>query len=356
MNILVVDDEQIQLDNLSIGLKRYGYRVFPVLNAKKALAIIQDPDANIHMVITDYAMPEMSGLELLKTIREQNRDIPVIMMTACGEKDIIIEAMRYRCDSYIEKAFTISELMAEIRRAETAILRNKKTDEIKKTTRKLVHQINNPLMAIEGFAELSKTHLNQPDKLRTYLGHILTGAQKIHSINKVILLSANARWISDVLHVDAEHVLKDCLEAFSGLMQLNHIHLKYTPGGTPMTIRTNKFSLEQLFNNLLLNAINAMEGAVEKTLKVNTFIDTGNTGIINIADTGCGIPKETIPFIFKADFTKKKGGTGLGLAVAKEVVDTIKGEIDVSSRPGKGSLFTIKMPLTNEKQHHTTTM
>ncbi len=114
MNILVVDDEAEQIDSLRVGLKSRGFKVFEALNAEDALKLLNHGSEKIDIVITDYAMPGMNGLELLKKLREKNKTLPVILMTAYSKKDLVIDVLRDSCNSFIEKPFTIDQLLKEI--------------------------------------------------------------------------------------------------------------------------------------------------------------------------------------------------------------------------------------------------
>ena len=117
MNILVVDDEVVQLESLRRGLRTRGYQVLEALSAEEALKCFTHSNMNkIDLVLSDYLMPGMNGIELLKRIRNHHGSLPVILMTAYGEKDLVIEALRNRCDSFIEKPFTLDQLMQEIER------------------------------------------------------------------------------------------------------------------------------------------------------------------------------------------------------------------------------------------------
>jgi CheY-like chemotaxis protein len=117
MKILVVDDDMVQLESLRRGLRSKGYQVLEALSAEDALNRITHSHTNkIDLVLSDYLMPGMNGIELLKKIREDYGPLPVILMTAYGEKDLIIEALHNRCNSFIEKPFTLEQLMQEIER------------------------------------------------------------------------------------------------------------------------------------------------------------------------------------------------------------------------------------------------
>ena len=111
--ILIVDDKRVQLKTLRRGLRTKGYRVVEAINGKQALHCL-GTDETIDIVLTDYAMPEMNGIELLKKIRHTYKSIPVIIMTAYGDKDLVIEAMRYRCNGFIDKPFDMKELLGKI--------------------------------------------------------------------------------------------------------------------------------------------------------------------------------------------------------------------------------------------------
>jgi DNA-binding NtrC family response regulator len=111
--ILVVDDKRIQLKTLRRGLRTKGYQVVEAISGKEALDHLVK-EIKIDIVLTDYAMPEMNGIELLQKIRKNNKTIPVIIMTAYGDKSLVIEAMHYQCNGFIDKPFDMDELLEEI--------------------------------------------------------------------------------------------------------------------------------------------------------------------------------------------------------------------------------------------------
>lgn len=108
--ILIVDDKSVQLKTLRRALRTRGYQVIEAMSGKQALSHIGKNQA-IDMVLTDYAMPEMNGIELLQKIRETNKTLPVILMTAYGDKALVIKAMRHRCSGFIDKPFNMDEIM-----------------------------------------------------------------------------------------------------------------------------------------------------------------------------------------------------------------------------------------------------
>lgn len=115
MNILIVDDDLTQLETLRRGLRSKGYSVLEASSGKEALNLFeQNKTDKIHLVLADYVMPEMNGIELLKKIREKSNSIPVIIMTAYVKNNLLLEVMPFNCNSVIEKPFTLQRLHCEI--------------------------------------------------------------------------------------------------------------------------------------------------------------------------------------------------------------------------------------------------
>ncbi len=115
MNVLIVDDEKIMIETIRRGLRTKGFNVIEALNGKDAIDLLHGTET-IDIVITDYSMPGMNGIELLEKIRLINNDVPVIMMTAYSDKELVIDAMKNKCNGFIDKPFSLEELLAEIYR------------------------------------------------------------------------------------------------------------------------------------------------------------------------------------------------------------------------------------------------
>ncbi len=116
MNILVVDDERIQLETLKRGLRMKGHTVFEALDAKAAFDHLHDPNKKIDLVLADYILHGIDGHEFLRRLREENKTIPFIMITAYSDKEIALKILKDGCNGYLEKPFTLNELIDEINR------------------------------------------------------------------------------------------------------------------------------------------------------------------------------------------------------------------------------------------------
>jgi two-component system sensor histidine kinase HydH len=101
--------------------------------------------------------------------------------------------------------------------------------------------------------------------------------------------------------------------------------------------------MRQVLLNLYLNAVEAMDPGGKLTVAVKAADEDGDV-LIEVADTGCGIPPEHLGQVFEPYFTTKPAGTGLGLAIAHNIVEAMGAAIAVSSRPGKGTTFTLRVP------------
>lgn len=351
MNILLVDDESVQLQSLKRGLRNIGYETTEALNAEDAYELVIDNSNMIDMVITDYDMPCMNGIEFLRKIRAKKiNNLPVIMMTAYGEKKLIIEALRNRCDSFIEKPFTLDQLICEINRAKANFLQNSDSHQLSELLPKLVHQINNPLMCIMANAEIGSFQVDDPEDnpedVKNSLSMIVEATIKIREINRRILILG--RGIEDTSErVNLKAILDDCLSMFKGLITLKDISVEKELNAAHLYVEGSRFGLEQVFNNLILNAIDSMDGRLEKRLTIGVEMHRAASSVsVNIQDTGCGLSPESIDKIFETYFTSKKNGTGLGLPVVKEIIERHKGKIHIDSQVGKGTTFTISLPIS----------
>jgi two-component system, sensor histidine kinase and response regulator len=348
--ILLVDDEPEQLRSLKIGLGGQGYHILEDVDGQAALQRLDSAKPGIDMVITDYSMSGMNGLELLSRVKERLKTLPVIMMTAYGETSLVIDALKNQCDGFIEKPFTLDALVSEIDRIKSIKLSNIDSHDVVRQLPRLVHQINNPLMAIAGNAELSLVHQSDQKGLTRRLERIIHAVEKIGAINKEILhLGRPLEEKSEP--VDIVDVIEESLTMFSGLLSLKNVAIERELDTKGLTVNGSKQSLEQAVKNLLMNAIDAMDEKPIKVLKVGAgSLDEGRRIQVRVADTGWGIPEDVIPRIFDSYFSRKKNGNGLGLAVVKEMIARHGGQITVESTVDEGTCFVIELPSADGAQ------
>jgi signal transduction histidine kinase len=132
---------------------------------------------------------------------------------------------------------------------------------------------------------------------------------------------------------------------FHGLLILKNIQVHKQISMGRMRIVGDQFGLEQVFKNLFLNAIDAMDGMAEKKLNITVTPRRDLTLVeIIVKDTGCGIRKELLQKIFEPYFTNKRDGNGLGLEITKNIVEKHGGKVFVDSNVGIGSAFAVHLP------------
>ena len=348
MNIMVVDDEKVQIESLRRGLRSRSFDVMEAENGEEALMRLDDENISIDMVITDYAMPGMNGIELLRKVRERNSSLPVIIMTAYGEKNLVIDAMRNHCDGFIEKPFTLDLLMEEIDRALLKAVENKNSRELSQVIPEFVHQINNPLFSISAGAELAICDLEKDntDVLRDRMTRIIKATEKIAEINEG-MKNLGRDTQRNLGEIDINGLVDGCIEMFGDMLKLKEVSVEKTLHDDGILVSGNRFEMEQVFKNLILNAIDSMDEMPEKRLRIGSELDKNSRFVcVHIEDTGCGIPEASLERVFKPYFTTKEKGTGLGLAVINEIVTQHKGMIDVKSVVGQGTTFDVTLKVS----------
>lgn len=345
MKIMVVDDEKVQIESIMRGLRNRKFGVVEALNGEEALRHLDDTDNSIDMVLTDYSMPGMNGIELLRRIREKDSALPVIIMTAYGDKDLVIDAMRNECDSFIEKPFTPDLLMKEINRVMQKALEKKKSRELSRAIPTFVHQMNNPLFSISAGAELALLNLDNDDSgaLKVRMNRIIKATEKIAEINRELRnLGRETHFNFENLYI--HEVLDECIDMFDDMLKLKGISMEKKFHNNGCMVSGNRFELEQVFKNLILNAVDAMDGMPNKQLEILSELNENGPFLsVQIADTGCGISDEALKKIFTPYYTTKEKGTGLGLGIIKGILEKHNGTIDVKSVVDQGTTFEVKL-------------
>ena len=344
MKVLIVDDEAVMANSLRIGLENMGYQAIKAYSGQQALELFAYEKQMINLVITDYLMPGMDGLELTKVLRKANPTLPILIMTAYAEKSLIIEALKYRCDGFIEKPFRLEQLTAEIERIMSHFFHNCTSDNLCKLLPKLTHQINNPLTVISGYAELILLHRDNAEMVQGYSEKIRDAVKIINRINRAIM---NGGWAKEDTFepIELNTLLDNCLEMFQGIFALKNVQVKRKASVHGLWVMGDRFNLEHVFNNLISNAIDAMDDQANKTLTVN-LRPSQDLSLVEgiIEDTGCGIQRELLQRIFEPYFTQKSEGTGLGMAVIKNCVEKHGGKVHVKSQVESGTCFTVSLP------------
>ncbi|RJQ16705.1 MAG: sensor histidine kinase [Nitrospiraceae bacterium] len=215
----------------------------------------------------------------------------------------------------------------------------------------VAHELNNPLNNISLTAETMKEDLNElsAEELKEHIQDIISQSERAKHIIEDLLDFAGARKSTAMEKTDIINVLAESINLVANQLKVSHIHLKKDIHKTPVFIRGNQSKLEEIFVNIMVNAIHAMKGSGDLSICAGPD-GQGKFITVEISDTGCGIPGKDLKNIFEPFYTTKQsgGGTGLGLAVTHSLVEKHSGDINVRSKVGEGTTFTVRFPLYEE--------
>jgi len=214
------------------------------------------------------------------------------------------------------------------------------------------HEINNPIQGVLTFSHLILDILNKEAPgsadLNSIKKHVTLMSQELERCGTIVsgLLSFARESSVEYLKTDINEVLKAVITLVRHKMKLHDITLNLSLSPLPVIISGDANQLQQCFLNLIFNAIEAIETFGEINI-YSKFDPSGNKALIEIHDTGCGIPEEYIDHIFDPFFTTKQEGegTGLGLSIVYGVVKNHRGNIKTESSKGQGSIFILTFPL-----------
>ncbi|MEN2985401.1 MAG: response regulator [Thermodesulfovibrionaceae bacterium] len=346
--ILIVDDNIDTVEILRKRLKAEGFETQEAYDGEEALKKVYEnhPD----LIILDIMMPKIDGYEVCRRLKtdERTKFIPIIMLTAKSDVESKVKGFDIGADDYIPKPFDYRELSARVKsllmRKETSekLLEEERTEAVRKLVDSLSHEIRNPIVAIAGFARKVYENLSEGDVNRPYLILILQEVERLERLLKEII-TLKMISLGFMENVDPIKITEEVLEEFEKEMEEKGIELQ-TEYNPVSEVYIDKEHLKIVLRNIIKNACEAMESSKIRILKI--FVgQTDRILEIKISDTGKGIPKELIKKIFEPFFTSKIYGPGLGLSVALTIVQYYRGFISVESEIGKGSTFTIKIPL-----------
>lgn len=230
--------------------------------------------------------------------------------------------------------------ITERKYAEQALLQAEKMATIGRLTASLAHEINNPLQAICNSIELIMDFPLPEEERATYMLSIRQDIERLMSITSDILDFARPR-ASLMVSTRVSEVLQKALNLADRQRKLNHVSTQvYVPENLPL-VNASPEQLEQVFLNLIINAIDQMPAG-----GLLTVYGTHENGEISVsfADTGTGIPPESLDMIFEPFYTTKRTGTGLGLSISQKYIKEHGGRITARNLE-KGAVFTVCLPV-----------
>ena len=205
----------------------------------------------------------------------------------------------------------------------------------------LAHEIRNPLAGIAGVIEIVGRDLPATSPAKSVVKEVRQEVTQINRILTDLLETARPRapeMRSSDLNTTVEHAV---MLARQQVMS-KPIKIEFTPGQNLPEVEHDSDQIHQVLLNLLLNSEQAIEGP--GLVRVAVF-EQNEAAVVTVSDTGRGIPAEHLPNIFRPFFTTKGNGTGLGLSLARRIVEAHHGQIEVASSLGKGTTFSVVVPI-----------
>src|SRR3989449_1036511 len=245
----------------------------------------------------------------------------------------------------------VKEQMAELKRTQAQLVQSTKLAAIGELAANIAHEINNPLTTVLGFASFLTERIPPSDPMREELGLIQEEASRARDIVRDLLQFSRQRDFS-LESADVNTVLEQVVSMVRRQGALNAITVqeRYAPNLPPVELDVSR--IKQVFLNIINNAVYVMPNGGSLTVRT----EVANGGVrIAFEDTGPGIAPEHRDRIFDPFFTTKPevSGTGLGLSVSLGIVQSHGGTIEVDTEVGRGSTFTVALPLRLEDESTT---
>jgi signal transduction histidine kinase len=367
LKVLIVDDEPGMrrgackcLQNFHVRLDEFGQDVgFDTEEIETGRACIEALKHGRHdLVFLDYKLPDISGLDVLGNIRQQNLDLLTIIMTAYASFEVAVSATKNGAFDFLAKPFTPEELQAVVHKAATQLLLQRHARALAEEKKRirfqflsvLAHELKAPLNAVQGYLWIMERHISG-DRIEDYDQMIKRSLVRIDGMRKLIydLLDLTriesgqkTREIRDLNVVD---VARHAMETVLPDAQQRKIRVRLD-APDPVPLRGDTGELEIVLNNLLSNGVKYNRDGGELHIRLRR--EDGHADI-RVSDTGVGMSPEQVSRLFQ-EFVRFKGdparpveGSGLGLSILKRLVDLYSGTIRVESQSGQGTTFLLTL-------------
>lgn len=366
--IVLIDDEQDIREVVGIALEDAGYRVFSAQDGLAGVKLVQEHMPQI--VLTDIRMPVMDDIQVLETLKRDVPETEVIVITAFADMPLAIRALQLDASDFITKPLDHEALHLALRRAmdrytsrkqvrdymtllerdienQARMMQQEKLMSIGRLSAGVAHEINNPLTTILTSAMLIQEDLDPQDPIYAELDTISKETLRCRKIVQSLLDFARQ---STPMKKDANinEIIIESVYLTKKQAEFSNIKLKTILSENLPPVIVDKDQIQQTLINLILNAVEATESGGAITVSTQ-YRHLDRMNIIKIDDTGRGIPKEHLDKIFDPFFTTRENGTGLGLSITHSIIEQHDGRIIVDSTPGKGTCFTIMLPVKTEQ-------
>jgi len=366
VKILILEHEPDDIDLLQYQLKKGGLSYSATVLQERELYTRTLSDLRPDIVLSDYVLPDFDGATAFYIKQEVSPDIPFIIVSGTIGEEKAVDLIKAGVTDYVlkDKMFTI---VPKISRAlkESRELREKKEQEkrlenyaleLERSNRELEefayvtsHDLQEPLRMIGSFLQLlQQRYKDKLDKeANEYIYYAVDGASRMKRlINDLLNYSRlNNEWLIE--HVDIGETIREVLENLRSSINESGTSIRLEP--MPV-LKADPAQMLQLFQNLISNAIKFRKEGTRPVIKINA-VEKNGEWLFSIEDNGIGIEQQysdKVFVIFRKLHNKSKfEGTGIGLSIAKKIVERHKGRIWFESDPGKGTTFYFTLQPVN---------
>jgi signal transduction histidine kinase len=350
---LVVDDENGPRQALRMLLKEF-YDVHLAPSVAEALKVVEQKDVDI--IITDLRMPQQTGVDLLRQVKAAHPDIQVIILTGYGQLETAVKAVEYGAFAYIEKPFDNDALLRQVdmalakrrqdserRSLENLALEANRFQTLGRVVSGMIHDLGTPLSVIGSHLEMM---IHCPDKGDTE-SRLQVMLSQVHHCGDIVRTTMN--FLRNQPQTNAAFSLNDvldaCIEVGRPFLQQQRVTVRRDLSSSLGQCAGDFTLVRQAILNLITNACQAMEKQTEaKEIIIRSWAEEAFV-CLSVQDTGSGILPENRQKVFDTFFsTKGEKGTGLGLAVVRNVMVRHGGEVLLGDGGGRGAVFILKFP------------
>ena len=364
ISILLIEDNPGDRRLIREMLAEAGNVTFDVQYADRLQAATEYLDQNgVEVILLDLGLPDSQGLETLRKVYAQVSEMPIVVLTGLNDEMVGVQAINEGAQDYLIKGQVDTQLLRRTiryaierkqaeereRRLQLQLNLSNRLASLGLMVEGIAHEINNPLASVIGFAQML-TYEDIPENAREDVKTIEDNAQRVVDIMTNLLAFARQQKLERT-YINVNDMVMAALKMRASPLEGSNITITTQLDPALPSTMADATLLQQAFLNLVINAETAMKLAHGKgNLLIMTEL-ISDTIQVSFNDDGPGIAEANLIHLFDPFFsTRGVGqGRGLGLSVCYGIIADHKGRIDVRSELGKGSVFTVELPVVPEE-------